>query len=92
MEEGRWSNQSYNKSELQRINYIKEKKAMQKEEVLSRETNKIIKFEEEIDGHSKKNDKRALKSQQGNCDNNTHSDNNSEKENGKNFYHNKKMK
>jgi hypothetical protein len=91
MEEGRWSNQSYNKSELQRINYIKEKKAIQKEEQLRRE-NKLGKFEEEIDETAKKNNKRKLKSQQVNVEISSQSENNSEKENGKSFYKNKRKK
>ena len=91
MEEGKWSNQSYNKSELHRINYIKEKKAIQKEEQL-RQENKLGKFEEEIEEPAKKNNKRKLKSQQVNMEVYSQSENNSDKENGKNFYKNKKKK
>ena len=91
MEEGRWSNQSYNKNELQRIYYIKEKKAMQREEQLGRE-NKMSQFEQEIDGPVKKNNKRTLKSEQGHMENNSPSHTGTEKESGKNFYKNKKKK
>ena len=91
MEEGRWSNQSYNKSELQRIYYIKEKKAMQREEQLKGE-NKLGKFEEQIDVPVKKNNKRTLKSEQGISEQNSPLENNSEKDNGKNFYKSKKKK
>ena len=97
MEEGRWSNQSYNKSELKRIYYIREKKEMQREEQLKRETmNKKI-DDEEIDGPGKANKKRVLKSHQpnnGHHNNNSNSDDNSEEisEKGKNFYKSKKKK
>lgn len=90
MEDGRWSNQSYNKSELKRIFYIKQKKALQREEQLKRETSGNLSEDEMNDG-VKKSKKRVLKSHQGNYENSNNSDNNSE-EKGKNFYKNKKKK
>jgi hypothetical protein len=96
MEDGRWSNQSYNKTELKRIYYIKEKKAMQREEQIRRETSSK-QFEEPIEENVKKNKKRALKSHQDknyNSNNNSDSQDNSEESQGKgkNFYKSKKKK
>jgi hypothetical protein len=94
MEDGRWSNQSYNKNELKRIHYIKEKKAMQREEQLKRE-NSNKQFDDEIDEPVKKTKKRQLKSNHANFDeSNQNSDSNTEESNGKgkNFYKNKKKK
>jgi hypothetical protein len=96
MEDGRWSNQSYNKSELKRLYYIKEKKAMQREEQLKRENMNKKLDEEVMDGPVKNNKKRVLKSHQANNFNSSNSDSegNSEEasEKGKNFYKNKKKK
>jgi hypothetical protein len=90
MEEGGWSNQSFNTSETKRIYYIKEKKNMQREEQLKREMekSKLNDFIEQADGPPKKSKKRELKSNQ-NGDNFQKVDSDSDKK-GKNFYKNKK--
>lgn len=58
MEEGRWSNQSYNQNELRRIYYIKQKKELQREEQMRREGHGIEEVEDEEDDDAGKNSKK----------------------------------
>ncbi len=64
MEEGRWSKQSYNQNELRRVHYIKQKKEMQRQEQLIRETERLANFqmEDAAEEDNKRSKKRVLKS------------------------------
>ena len=86
MDDGRWSNQSYNQNELRRIYYIKEKKDLQRQKQNESDIN--TNSEEEKEPKSK-NRKRELKSdKQKSLPVTDESDQTQEK--GKNFYKNKK--
>lgn len=86
MEEGKWSNQSYNQTELRRIHYVKEKKALQKEEqykiICEKQQLKEIIEEEEDNKNTKK---RKLKTKGEDPIEQTVDD-----KKAKNFYKNKK--
>ncbi len=87
MDDGRWSNQSYNKNEMRRIYYIKEKKDNQRQQQ-NESDNRLMTVDEENEPKSK-NKKRELKSdKQKNQPVVDESEQSLEK--GKNFYKNKK--
>ena len=66
-EEGLWSNQSKNENELRRINYIKEKKELQKEEQRIKESKQTDSMDVDDDEEDNKNSrKRVLKSSKNN--------------------------
>ena len=63
VEEGKWSKQSFNKNELRRVNYIKEKKDKQRQDQLEKQqaSGNFGMIVEEDDGECNKR-KRELKS------------------------------
>ena len=94
MEEGKWSKQSFNKNELRRVNYIKEKKDKQRQDQLEKQhaNGNFGMIVEEDDGECNKR-KRELKSNKKNIvvDQEVEEDQLSTGKKGKNFYKSKKQ-